>query len=227
MKAAAELLEALYLVALAGCVDAIGYLHLGHLFVSFMSGNSTRMAVELAEGRWPTALVPAGLVALFVAGSFLGSLLSGAVGRWRLPAVLAAETALLAAALLLPRPGGPLPLVALPMALAMGVQNATLHRAGSVRLGPTYVTGTLATLGHLLAEAVTGRAGPWSWLPYALLWLALIAGAVGGAWGYARLGVDALRGPLLGTTCLTLITAGALGLARRRARAPSRASRGR
>jgi uncharacterized membrane protein YoaK (UPF0700 family) len=38
------------LSALAGYVDAIGFLHLGGLFVAFMSGNSTRMGVSLAEG---------------------------------------------------------------------------------------------------------------------------------------------------------------------------------
>jgi len=36
------------LSALAGYVDAIGFLHLGGLFVSFMSGNSTRMG-----SAWP------------------------------------------------------------------------------------------------------------------------------------------------------------------------------
>ena len=38
------------LSALAGYVDGIGFLHLGGLFVSFMSGNSTRMGVSLAAG---------------------------------------------------------------------------------------------------------------------------------------------------------------------------------
>ena len=42
------------LSALAGYVDGIGYLHLGGLFVSFMSGNSTRLGVSLAAGEWPT-----------------------------------------------------------------------------------------------------------------------------------------------------------------------------
>jgi uncharacterized membrane protein YoaK (UPF0700 family) len=36
------------LSALAGYVDGIGLSHLGGLFVSFMSGNSTRMGVS-----WP------------------------------------------------------------------------------------------------------------------------------------------------------------------------------
>ena len=44
------------LSALAGYVDGIGFLHLGGLFVSFMSGNSTRMGVSLAEGQWLSAV---------------------------------------------------------------------------------------------------------------------------------------------------------------------------
>src|SRR5690349_21813029 len=45
-----RLLLAVALSALAGYVDGIGFLHLGGLFVSFMSGNSTRMGVSLADG---------------------------------------------------------------------------------------------------------------------------------------------------------------------------------
>ena len=51
------------LSALAGYVDGIGFLHLGGLFVSFMSGNSTRMGVSLAEGHWLGAIKALGLVA--------------------------------------------------------------------------------------------------------------------------------------------------------------------
>ena len=44
------------LSALAGYVDGIGFIHLGGLFVSFMSGNSTRLGVMIAEMNWPKAL---------------------------------------------------------------------------------------------------------------------------------------------------------------------------
>jgi uncharacterized membrane protein YoaK (UPF0700 family) len=44
------------LSALAGCVDAIGFLELGGHFVSFMSGNSTRLSVSLAGGDHQAAL---------------------------------------------------------------------------------------------------------------------------------------------------------------------------
>ena len=53
------------LSALAGYVDGIGFLHLGGLFVSFMSGNSTRMGVSLAQGHWLNAIEALGLIALF------------------------------------------------------------------------------------------------------------------------------------------------------------------
>ena len=57
------------LSALAGYVDGIGFIHLGGLFVSFMSGNSTRMGVSLADGHWQDAAQALGLIALFVTGA--------------------------------------------------------------------------------------------------------------------------------------------------------------
>ena len=57
------------LSALAGYVDGIGFLHLGGLFVSFMSGNSTRLGVNLAAGHWSNAAEAIGLIALFVIGA--------------------------------------------------------------------------------------------------------------------------------------------------------------
>ncbi|MBE7186308.1 MAG: DUF1275 family protein, partial [Methylobacterium mesophilicum] len=82
------------LAALGGYVDAIGFLKLGGLFVSFMSGNSTRLAVGLA--RDPSeAAIAAALIASFVGGVVAGSLLAAAAGAARKPAVLALAAALL------------------------------------------------------------------------------------------------------------------------------------
>ena len=88
------------LSALAGYVDGIGFLHLGGLFVSFMSGNSTRMGVSLAEGHWSSAAEALGLIALFVIGAAAGSLIVLGRGANRQPWVLLAEALLLAAAAL-------------------------------------------------------------------------------------------------------------------------------
>src|SRR5260370_41193807 len=67
------------LSAVAGYVDGIGFLHLGGLFVSFMSGNSTRMGVSLAQAQWLSAAEAFGLIALFVIGAAAGRLI--VVGR--------------------------------------------------------------------------------------------------------------------------------------------------
>ena len=43
------------LAARAGFVDAVGYLSADQYFVSFMSGNTTRLGVELARRRSATS----------------------------------------------------------------------------------------------------------------------------------------------------------------------------
>jgi uncharacterized membrane protein YoaK (UPF0700 family) len=77
------------------------------------------------------------------------------------------------------------------MVLAMGSANAVFQRDGEVSVGVTYMTGTLVKLGQRLAAALTGgdRTG---WLPYLLLWLGLVAGAVLGALLFPHLGLGSL-----------------------------------
>jgi len=105
------------LSALAGYVDGIGFLHLGGLFVSFMSGNSTRMGVSLADGQWGAAANALGLIALFVIGAAFGSLIVLGRGVHRQPLLLLAEGLLLAAAALAHTFGFPntVPVLASPM----------------------------------------------------------------------------------------------------------------
>jgi Protein of unknown function (DUF1275) len=88
------------LSALAGYVDGIGFLHLGGLFVSFMSGNSTRLGVSLAAGHWRDAAEAFGLIGLFVGGAAAGCLIVLGCRTNRQPWVLLAEALLLAVAAL-------------------------------------------------------------------------------------------------------------------------------
>src|SRR4051812_27844675 len=108
---------AVVLVGIAGWVDAVGYLQLGHQFISFMSGNTTQMAVGLGHGDWSGAGTLAAIIALFVAGVFLGTLVAKAAGIWRVAVVLCVEACLLFLAFLMPTPSGSLPLAALPVIL--------------------------------------------------------------------------------------------------------------
>src|ERR1700682_398633 len=178
------------LSALAGYVDGIGFLHLGGLFVSFMSGNSTRMGVSLAEGKWLGAAEALGLIALFVIGAALGSLIVLGRGANRQPWVLLAEALLLAAAALCYAFG--LPSVAIAaIVLAMGLENAVFQIDGGAGLGLTYVTGALVKVGQLVAAALTGGAR-WDWAPNLLLWAALVTGSVCGALAYHWINLAAI-----------------------------------
>ena len=179
------------LSALAGYVDGIGFLHLGGLFVSFMSGNSTRMGVSLAEGQWLSAAEAFGLIALFVIGAAAGSLIVLGRGTNRQPWLLRAEALLLAAAALCY--GFGLSNVAVgAIVVAMGLENAVFQIRGGGGLGLTYVTGALVKVGQQAAAALTGGAR-WGWAPnLLLLWAAMVAGSLCGALAYYWINLAAI-----------------------------------
>lgn len=180
---------AVCLSALAGCVDAIGFIELGGFFVSFMSGNSTRLGVGLSANA-PDAALAGGLVALFVLGVIGGSLTGHFASVRRRPAVLALVSALLTLAA--GASSANLVTVAvICMALAMGAENAVFERDGEVTVGLTYMTGTLVRLGQRLTSAFVGG-DRLTWMPHLVLWLGLVLGAVAGAIAHARFGLESL-----------------------------------
>lgn len=193
------------LAALAGYVDAIGFVKLGGLFVSFMSGNTTRLAVGLADGS-TVALVAAGLIAAFLAGVIGGALIAAKAGPARKAAVLSLMAILLAVAAMLDRivAGG---WAALAMAAAMGAANNVFLRDGEVSVGVTYMTGTLVKLGQRIAAALLGDDAN-GWAAYLRLWVGLLTGAVAGALLYPRTGAFSIA--------LASVVAGVLALAARR-----------
>lgn len=176
--------------ALAGYVDALGFITLGGFFVSFMTGNTTRLGIELASGN-PGGIALAGsVIVLFVCGVVLGSLVGHFAGRDRPPAVLGVVTLLLVLAALMQTTGHTLPAVGL-LAVAMGAENAVFQRDGEVTIGLTYMTGTLVKLGQRIAAATLG--GPKrAFLRHFLLWLGLMGGAFVGAFVHSRIGLAAI-----------------------------------
>jgi uncharacterized membrane protein YoaK (UPF0700 family) len=182
---AQELVLAGLLATLAGMVDVIGYLHLNGLFVSYMSGNSTQLAAALGQGNLAAAGTIAKLVALFVVGAAAGQMLAGVTGEWRMSWVLAGVTVLLTiAALLAAAPE--------PMVFAMGALNASMHRAGSIPVSLTFVTGVLVRFGQGLGDFLTRRTSEWKWLAQAVPWLGLVTGATIGSAAFTRTGTAAI-----------------------------------
>ena len=165
------LLLAVLLAALAGIVDAIGFIRLGHLFVSFMSGNSTQFAVSAGRGHFAEALPILVLIAVFVVGAAGGQLLAHLTGRWHLTAVLATVMTLLTIAAVFDT-------APMPMVFAMGILNSAMHRAGNVRVSLTFVTGTLVRFGEGLGDLLAARAKDWGWAEQALPWLGITTGGI-------------------------------------------------
>jgi uncharacterized membrane protein YoaK (UPF0700 family) len=180
---------AVALSALAGYVDSLGFILLGGYFVSFMSGNSTQLGVDLVMHRRP--ILPALLLALFVLGVALGSLLGHFAARRRPPVILGGVSLLLAAAAGCHGAGWPRCCVAA-MVLAMGMENTVIEETAGVRFGLTYVTGSLVKVGQRLAGVLTGTNGPLAWIPFFLLWAGLAMGAVAGTFSYLRWGLNSL-----------------------------------
>ncbi|MET0589102.1 MAG: YoaK family protein [Novosphingobium sp.] len=176
---------AIGLAMLAGYVDAIGFLSADGYFVSFMSGNTTRLAVDLAL-NWRLALTPALLITGFVCGVAGGSVLATKAGVWRKPAVTGLVTTLLLAAASL-REIGATPASVGALVLAMGALNSTFQRNGEVAVGLTYMTGALVKLGQALGGLLAGQPRN-GWLAHGLLWVGLATGAIAGAILFVRLG---------------------------------------
>ena len=176
------------LAALAGFVDAAGYLSADRYFVSFMSGNTTRLGVELAQ-RPAAALIPAMLAVCFVVGVFGGAVLTAPAQGNHKPRLLTAVAILLGVAAALG--GGPWPLASLAiLAAAMGALNNSFQRDGQVSVGLTYMTGALVRMGQGLAARAFGRDGA-GWHHWLILWLALACGATLGAFAQIHLAQDA------------------------------------
>ena len=178
------------LTTLAGYVDAIGFLQLGGTFVSFMSGNTTRLGTELGSGRPGQAFSVAAVICLFVSGVIAGHLLRRAAKGFEHTAVLVFVTVLLTLAGVLFDAGFALG-VAIASTFAMGAQNATFERDGEMAVGLTFISSTLVKVGDHVATALTG--GPaFGWVPSLLRWCGFAAGAVLGSLALRRLGLDAI-----------------------------------
>ena len=182
------------LTAAVGMIDAVGFIELGGYYTSFMSGNTTQLGAGIAEAG-PNLLLAAGLVALFIIGSFFGSLIGGRTDRLRMATVLCLVLFGLGLTVSLSVLGFPPGQSMLVLAASAGAQNAVLVPQGSVRLGITFVTGTLFGVGQDMARAVRGEAPTWRWAQHLLVWVALLLGALVGALLYGAVHLWALAAP--------------------------------
>ncbi len=169
---------------LAGMTDAAGLLVAGS-FVSFMSGNTTRAAVTLADGKYGCAAVLLGALAIFVAGNALGIVIAHNATR-RAFRVLSAVTLALGVAATINDPA----LATLrfyTLVLAMGLVNAAVEHIEGLPIGLTYVTGALSRFGRGIGHWVVGSPRR-DWIIQIAPWIGMAAGGICGAFLERMLG---------------------------------------
>ncbi|MGF0239143.1 YoaK family protein [Rhodococcus sp. IEGM1300] len=187
------------LSVLAGMTDAIGFMASGD-FVSFMSGNTTRLAVAISVGDWSLTLRLLVLVATFIIGNALGIIVSRIAGRRALPLMLCVAMLLCTAASWPYDEQLPALLAAI---IAMGMLNAAVEQVNGLPVGLTYVTGALSRFGRGLGRWILGERRD-GWRVQLIPWTGMFAGAVLGAVLEHHLGLKALA--------VSGLLAGVLGL---------------
>lgn len=181
----------LFLVAalsvLAGMTDAIGFMATGD-FVSFMSGNTTRLAVAISDGDVSLIGRLCALVLAFIAGNALGIIISRFSGR-RAVTLLISLAAMLIVSASLPHAWQTLALLI--GIVAMGMLNAVVEEVNGLPIGLTYVTGALSRFGRGLGRWLIGERRD-GWRVQLVPWTGMFVGAVLGALLEQRMGLSAL-----------------------------------
>lgn len=161
------------LSVLAGMTDAIGFMASGD-FVSFMSGNTTRLAVAISVGDLGLTLRLVILVVTFVLGNALGIVIGRVGGRRTLPLLLCIATLLCVAAALPSDTQLPALLAAI---VAMGMLNAAVEEVNGLPVGLTYVTGALSRFGRGLGRWMLGERRN-GWRVQLVPWTGMFIGAI-------------------------------------------------
>lgn len=177
---------AVALLLIAGIIDAIGFLHLSGLFVSFMSGNTSSLGLALVQGAQARTGTLLTLIGSFAAGAFLGTLIELRAGQFHRSVILLVEALLL---LLVDLQNREFVL----LALAMGMQNASVRQVGSVAVTLTYATGYVVNVATRLAKGTLGQPREFARALFLLtLWGSILVGAALGAYLYGRYELRAL-----------------------------------
>ena len=221
---------ALSLTIVGGFVDAIGYIALFEVFTANMSGNSIHVGMYLSQRDWPNLLRPLCAVMSYVVGMLLARIALEAAARARIARIASFTFGVEALLLFFFARATPamhlgqitdlhspayFALVAL-LALAMGVQVATLTHVGALTIYTTFVTGTLTKMTESLTRALF-----WMWdemrqtgmssivrhatvqrdvrhsAMLASTWIVYVAGAALGALAKARWELRALYAPVV------------------------------
>ncbi|WP_237156030.1 YoaK family protein [Photobacterium phosphoreum] len=191
------------LLFIAGIVDAIGFIHLKNgLFVSFMSGNTTHVAMLLSSHQYSQSLYYIGVIFLFVAGITAGEMIAVLQQqnyRWL---VMGTVSILLCSAIFIEKITIPI-MTNFVLAFAMGLQNIALRITINKAMPLTFATAFLANTGRELAMLLLGQGDKKVFIKQISLWLSIFIGAIVGSQLMALSLIYALIVPIMLCLCIS------------------------
>lgn len=160
--------DLLLLSVAAGSADAAGFMSVGHIFTSNMTGNLVLLGLAGGHGQWADAGRALYVLGLFFAGAAAGSRVargfSDADWRRLMRRLLMAEVVLLFAFAicwaLISKAGREAQFFRLAplLTVAMGLQSAVMNRLTIAGMTNTAMTGTLVNFAAGLESLLSGRA---------------------------------------------------------------------
>lgn len=191
---------------IAGFVDSIGFLFLGGVFLSFMSGNTTRIAAAVVDGNGELALLAGSAVLFFLIGVMEGAVVRRVAKRRLRPdhvreVVMINMCILFTVSALLVLVDAPR-IAIIAASLGIGAMNSIFEREGEVAIPLTYMTGTLVKMGQRFVDSFFGGSHA-AWLGHLRMWAGLTFGAFAGALVYRFLGMHSLIPVMLLTWLVT------------------------
>lgn len=165
----------------AGFADIIGLKKLNGFFMSFMTGNTTSMAIKLANAEWSAVLELLLVIGFYIVGSAIGNRVARQYQHRAAQAILTVEIifALLVSVFSFFYSGW---LLAPLLALIMGIQAAAHFYVRNIDLGRGYIDAIIYQFGVALAESFRHKR---SWVDTGIYAFSIITFAIGCAAGMA------------------------------------------
>ena len=197
----------------AGEVDTYGYLSLGHVFVSHMTGNAGVLTIALVQHRFGEAFHRGIAVPLFFAGALLGAaLVESADDARQVARAFIVEALLLAGVTAFAATGGSSAsgwrqlMMLLLLSGSMGLQNAALTHPGTRGTHSTHLTGPLTDLATDVVRWVVPRRRDACDRSRVAGRIARVVGfALGGVCGAILFAAAPVAAPMLGAMVLAVV----------------------
>lgn len=191
-----ERILALVLAFVAGFIDTIGFIFLGGVFLSFMSGNTTRSATSWVAGDHELAILAGSCIVFFLMGVMIGALTQRisvrvwSITRAREMVLGVVSSIMIIASILVVFDFDRTAVIV--VSVAVGAMNSIFERNGEVAIPLTYMTGTLVKMGQRFVDTFFGGKHI-VWILNLALWLSLSAGAIIGAVLYRMYDIETVH----------------------------------